>query len=560
MLLGLAPLSADAATLSFSPASGEYAVSKNLSVSVYVSSVDQVMNAASGVITFPQDKLEVTSLSKAGSIFSLWVQEPTFSNSEGKVNFEGIVLNPGFTGATGKAITINFRTKAPGSAVINFSSGSVLANDGNGTNILTNLGNAQFSLGGATPTVPESTTPSAVSGAPSAPQISSPTHPDSNKWYAQKDAKFTWSVPPGATDVRLLVGKIPRAIPTVIYTPAISKKEVTNLTDGIWYFNVQLRNAKGWGEISHFRSQVDTAKPIRFDISEVPRTNLTEPKAKFIFSAKDDTSGIDHYEIRIDGSSSEVWNDNGSHNYETAVLKPGKHTLIAEAVDKAGNSLTSSAEFTTDALNPPIITDYPKELQSGELLIVRGLTYANSKVTIWLQREKNDSKSFTVQSDLNGKFTFTADEKLGDGIYQLWAEVVNAQGAKSLPSEKITIAVAKSAIFRVGSWAVNFLAITVPLVVLILALLFIFWYGWHKFSLLRGRIKKDIRKTESTLHQAFDALKEDIKKQIRLLEKTRGRRQLTGEEDRIVKQLKKDLDTAEKFVRKEIDDIEKEVT
>ena len=109
------------------------------------------MNAASGAISFPPDKLEVISLSKTGSIFTLWVQEPLFSNSSGAVNFEGIALNPGFTGIGGKLITVNFKAKAAGAAVLNFSSGSVLANDGKGTNILANLGSAQFSLGRCVP-------------------------------------------------------------------------------------------------------------------------------------------------------------------------------------------------------------------------------------------------------------------------------------------------------------------------------------------------------------------------------------------------------------------------
>ena len=99
-LIGLAPLSVSAATLSFSTPAESYSVGSTFSVSVYAGSSDQAMNAASGVISFPWDKLEVVSLSKTGSIFSLWVQEPSFSNSAGTVSFEGIVLNPGYTGAS----------------------------------------------------------------------------------------------------------------------------------------------------------------------------------------------------------------------------------------------------------------------------------------------------------------------------------------------------------------------------------------------------------------------------------------------------------------------------
>src|SRR3989338_12449 len=90
---------AQAASLYFIPASGSYEVGSALPVSVYVSSEDEAMNAVSGVVTFPADKLEISSLSKASSIFNLWVQKPTFSNTSGTVTFEGVVLNPGFRGA-----------------------------------------------------------------------------------------------------------------------------------------------------------------------------------------------------------------------------------------------------------------------------------------------------------------------------------------------------------------------------------------------------------------------------------------------------------------------------
>ena len=96
--LATIPYVAHAATLHFSPSSGTH-TRTTFSVNVLVSSADQAMNAASGIISFPKDKLEVVSLSKIGSIFGLWVQEPYFSNTSGIISFEGIVLNPGFIGS-----------------------------------------------------------------------------------------------------------------------------------------------------------------------------------------------------------------------------------------------------------------------------------------------------------------------------------------------------------------------------------------------------------------------------------------------------------------------------
>lgn len=557
--LAITPQFAHAANLYFSPSSGSHAVGSTLVVNIYASSPDQAMNAASGIISFPSDKLQAVSLSKDGSLFGLWVQEPSFSNSAGTINFEGIVLNPGFTGAVGKIITINFRVKTAGQASLVFSSGSALANDGKGTNILTGLGNAAFSLGGAaTTTISEATTPRGL-GTLSAPEMSSPTHPDSTKWYPLDIAKFIWTLPSDATGARLLVGRIPNAVPTVTYIPAISSKELDKLEDGIWYFSVRLRNDVGWGAISRFRFQIDTEKPTRFDISEVRRADLTDPRAKFIFDASDKTSSIDHYEVQIGNEIPEVWRDDGSHRYETPVMDPGRHTLIAKAVDRAGNSLANSAEFVVDPIKSPVITEYPQTLQGGETLVVRGSTYANSTVTFWLQRESGDARSFSVRSDADGMFVLIADEQLREGRYQLWADVADTRGAKSLATEKLTITVERPAFFRIGSWAVGFLSVVIPLIALVLLLVYLVWHWWYKFATMRKRVKKEIREAEQALHKAFDLLKEAIREQIKILEKTKNKRELTEEEEKVIKQLKKDLDDAEKFVKKEIEDIEKTV-
>ena len=63
-------LAAQAASLYFSPSSGTYQTGRNFTVNIRAESPAS-MNAASGVIIFPTDKLEVLSVSKTGSIFNL---------------------------------------------------------------------------------------------------------------------------------------------------------------------------------------------------------------------------------------------------------------------------------------------------------------------------------------------------------------------------------------------------------------------------------------------------------------------------------------------------------
>ena len=97
---------------------------------------------------FNPDKLEVKSISKTDSIFTLWVQEPAFSNSLGTITFAGGKPSPGYTGAAGTINTITFKAKTAtfATADLTFAVGSVLADDGKGTNILTNMGSGVYTI------------------------------------------------------------------------------------------------------------------------------------------------------------------------------------------------------------------------------------------------------------------------------------------------------------------------------------------------------------------------------------------------------------------------------
>ena len=133
-------------TLFVSPTSGSYKVGQTFSLRVLVSSPSRAVNAISGTVSFSRDKMQVVSVSKAGSILSLWVEEPFFANSVGAGTFEGVVPNPGCIGSSGAILTINFKVTAPGDANVRVSSGSILANDGLGTNVLRILGTCAFTF------------------------------------------------------------------------------------------------------------------------------------------------------------------------------------------------------------------------------------------------------------------------------------------------------------------------------------------------------------------------------------------------------------------------------
>lgn len=148
LILGSSFSFANASTLRISPEAGSYNVGDTINVKIMVASPNQSINAVSSRLNFSQENLSLTSISKSGSIITIWAQEPTFSNAAGSASFEGVSLG-GYTGNGATVVSMSFRAKAEGRASINFTSGAVLANDGEGTNTLTGQNEAVFVIGPA---------------------------------------------------------------------------------------------------------------------------------------------------------------------------------------------------------------------------------------------------------------------------------------------------------------------------------------------------------------------------------------------------------------------------
>ena len=146
--------SANAATLSINSNTASVASGSTIRFSVIINSGGVAINNAGASISFPTDMLEVVSISK-GSVFTLWAEEPVASN--GVITFNGGVPTPGYSGSGGTVISINARAKAVGQASLSFSSASILANDGLGTNVLTGTSGRTITITAKPPAVVEET-------------------------------------------------------------------------------------------------------------------------------------------------------------------------------------------------------------------------------------------------------------------------------------------------------------------------------------------------------------------------------------------------------------------
>jgi hypothetical protein len=352
LLLSLAAFAglsrAEAASIYFFPNADARVTGKTFAVSISIDSPDAAMNAAQGSVSFPADKLEVLSLSKAGSIITLWVQEPSFSNTDGIVNFAGAVVNPGFKGAAGKILTIMFRAKTAGTAALSFSSASVLANDGQGTNILTSLGTAAFTL---SPAPPGDAVPS-VSSEPSpeipTPVIDSVPVMDETEWYNATSAELMWNVPDGISGVEYCIAESRDCVFSGKSSGILSKKtyDTKALGDGVWHFSLRFKKGGLWGPAAVKVFKIDTTPPEPFSIIRQD-SDPTNSQPIFQWSTTDQGSGIKYYEMKIgDGD----WFDATSlQKAATSVLPPqapaqGKE-LVVRAYDNAGNYRDASIQF-----------------------------------------------------------------------------------------------------------------------------------------------------------------------------------------------------------------------
>mgnify|MGYP001588154818 CR=1 FL=1 len=339
---------ANAATLYFNPSSGNFTVGNLLTTSVLVNTQEETINNSDATINFPAGLLEVISVSKAGSIFSLWVEEPAFSNSAGTITFNGGLPTPGFNGTAGKIVSIVFRVKSAGSASLIFSSAAVRANDGYGTDILQARADAQFNLTsvGTPPATPPATP---VVGTPAAPKVSSETHPDPTKWYANDDPSFSWVLTKDITGVNVLADRNPNSNPGTKSDGMRTSYTFKDVDEGAWYFHIRLKNSVGWGATTHFGFNIDTEAPTALQayFTDTDQSN-TRPTIKL--SATDTMSGVDYYEIYANNTTS-TWRDDSTGQYQLDTLPAGSHKINITAYDKARNGV--STELFRNVVLPP---------------------------------------------------------------------------------------------------------------------------------------------------------------------------------------------------------------
>lgn len=547
---------ASGATLFISPASGNYTVNRSFTARVMVDSGGGVgINAAEGVIRFDPAFLQISSVSQAGSIFNLWTTDPTFSNTEGRVTFGGGAPRA-YTGNAGAIFTVTFTSRKVGTTEVTYSSGIVLAADGRGTNVYAGASGAIYNISAAEPTPERPAQPTAepVKGIlPPLPEVSSPTHPDENAWYADNEPEFNWKLLADLTGVSYIIDNKPDTTPNNTSDGVTEMEKFENIPDGVNYFHIKYQNRVGWGQTAHRKFMVDVTPPVSFAITHDNEGDPTNPVPKLRFTTSDAASGLDHYTV---GLNQEVIQatlaEMEKGYYQPLPLAPGEYLLWIAAFDKAQNSASSSVKFMVEPLKAPIITSIPKIMHRKEELIIQGTSfYPQVTVKLYISKSEKDTIEASVKTDDQGNWSYFHKGNLAKGNYEVWARIIDDRGAQSLNSVKhLLTVVSPSLIDSYGFY------IILVLLLIIAGLVVYILYQRRKFEEEKRRIKNETTEVKDKLRKVFAALREEADELIEMADTKPG---LSEAERRIKEKLEESLDISEEFIGKEIDDVDKEI-
>lgn len=498
---GLAPATSYAAgaSLAVSPGTINTDVGKTFSVNIIVNAGEPV-NAVSGTVNFPAN-LQATGVSAGGSIITFWTEYPAISGRT--VGFGGGLSNPGFVGNGGKLFSISFKVTGAGGGTISISGGKTLANDGQGTNVFTGASSATVNVGGSSSAPKGPNLP--------VPTISSSSHPDQSKWYKAKDLVLSWNKPSGAQSLKYSLSS-PSSSVSKSATTTDTSATFQNLSDGVWTFTLTAVYSAG-ERANSFKAQIDTVAPHDLEI-KYSQKSPTDPFPVLEYSAKDEPSGIDHYEITIDGGAAISTTET---SYKLPRQSPGTKNIVVKAVDKAGNSIEKSTTLTVEGFPGPTLLSVTKFLSVLQPLDIVGQGLYGAKTTIFIDGKsvgdflvkdhlKNPSGAEGLKPDDLVVWAYRVNLTLLPGNHKVTASQAKEDGSESnLSNELIT---------RVLWTSISLAGLIIPMLLVALVLLLIIIALIILLFLLARRRKNCAPETNFPLKNRLSSLEEEISSEL----------------------------------------------
>jgi hypothetical protein len=317
--------------------------------------------------------------------------------------------------------------------------------------------------------------------------------------------------------------------------------------------HAQFKNESGWGAIATYPFKIDTTAPESLKASLPDGTVTTNQTPTLLVVAEDSLSGIAKITMTIDNGQVIEFPLDQSNLYKLPKQGAGNHTVIINAIDNAGNASTVSLDITIQAITPPIITEYTKKVDFDAGFKIVGATYPQSIVEVELTDTQGKNFTQEVTSNETGVFTLLWSDKLPSGVYEMRARVLDARGAVSDYTDTKVIEVERMMLVRFGIFVMNWLSVILIIIIAILVVIATLWYSFLQFNRFRRRVRRKLKEVENTLQVNVAALRRDIEEFHDILVKAERKRDLTKEEQAILKKFKKRIEITEKEIEKKLE-------
>ncbi len=249
------------------------------------------------------------------------------------------------------------------------------------------------------------------------PQVTSPTHHSSERWYSARKAVFRFKAGANAEEVDGYYYLLDREPDTELdaengrFTESL-EVELKAEVDGTHYFHLLPRYGAGSpGRLTvHFRLNIDGEPPGKPEVKrEISATGGETGNIELSFAASDYLSGLEGYYFIVDGRKEGAPSFSGSQWTESgrailSRLEPGRHYVHVVAVDKAGNA-SAPAHFSLD------VASEEAGVISGNVYSYDGESAASGELTL-----EGEGKKETARVTGSGSFTFPG---LRPGRYRL---------------------------------------------------------------------------------------------------------------------------------------------
>lgn len=467
----LAALPVRAATLGLRSSSATVAEGATFTVRLSVNTQGKAINNAEATITYPRDLVEAVSASRGGSIFRLWIVEPSISAGSGTVTLNGGIPTPGFSGS-GELASVTFRARRAGTATIGISGAAVRENDGLGTDILTGAGGVTVTITPAEEQPERAEPPQEEPVAAAGLTVWSPTHPNQGTWYTARNVVLGWNAPAGTRAMQVAFDESPSGGTTRSLPAETAERSYDDVADGIWYFHVRAQTSQGWTRVTTFPVRIDATAPQNVSVDAA---TTEDGRPGLSLRADDETSGVQYYEVQVDGQPPQhIPAELAKHAVAVGGLTPGQRLVTVSAYDNAGNRSDREESLLFLPTVPPKISYV---VSRGRIVVTGTTVYPNSTVTVALRSPSGELVSTDVPADGEGRFSYRSARLRRAGSYQVWAKVTVAISGPA--SDAMQVQVGKVGI---GMW----LRSPLPyLVVLLLAAAYFAVWNLRRYMRLR---------------------------------------------------------------------------